>query len=58
MPPPQPEPAGIRDVENAWNAQVHVRRIWVTGTIKIDPITNQSLAEIGYSMRADLIEPV
>jgi hypothetical protein len=29
--------------------------VWVTGTLAIDPVST-NLADIGYSMRADLIE--
>jgi hypothetical protein len=55
VPPPPPNQLVFVTSKRPWNAQAMFEPVWVTGTIKIDPIST-NLADIGYSMRADLIE--
>ena len=55
VPPPPPNQLVFVTSKRPWNAQAMFERVWVTGTIKIDPIST-NLAEIGYSMQADLVE--
>jgi hypothetical protein len=55
VPPPPPNQLVFVTVERPWNAQAMFEPVWVTGTIKVDPIST-NLAEIGYSMQADLVE--
>lgn len=55
VPPPPPNQLVFVTSKRPWNAQAMFEPVWVTGTIKIDPIST-NLAEIGYSMSADLIE--
>ncbi|MGJ8627419.1 MAG: DUF3299 domain-containing protein [Sulfitobacter sp.] len=55
VPPPPPNQLVFVTSGRPWNAQTMFEPVWVTGTIKINPIST-NLAEIGYSMRADLIE--
>ena len=55
VPPPPPNQLVFVTSKRPWNAQAMFEPVWVTGTIKVDPIST-NLADIGYSMRADLIE--
>ena len=55
VPPPPPNQLVFVTTERPWNAQVMFEPVWVTGTLAIDPIST-NLADIGYSMEADLIE--
>ncbi|MCF3595820.1 DUF3299 domain-containing protein [Rhodobacteraceae bacterium LMO-12] len=55
VPPPPPNQLVFVTSKRPWNAQVMFEPVWVTGTIMVDPIST-NLADIGYSMRADLIE--
>tara|TARA_R110002124_G_scaffold286189_1_gene466296 strand:+ start:682 stop:1194 length:513 start_codon:yes stop_codon:yes gene_type:complete len=55
VPPPPPNQLVLVTSKRPWNAQSMFEAVWVTGTVKVDPIST-NLADIGYSMRADLIE--
>jgi hypothetical protein len=55
VPPPPPNQLVFVTSKRPWNARTMFEPVWVTGTIKIDPIST-NLAEIGYSMQADLVE--
>ena len=55
VPPPPPNQLVFVTTERPWNAQVMFEPVWVTGPLAIDPIST-NLADIGYSMQADLIE--
>jgi hypothetical protein len=55
VPPPPPNQLVFVTTKRPWNAQAMFEPVWVTGTIRIDPIST-NLADIGYSMGAELIE--
>jgi hypothetical protein len=55
VPPPPPNQLVFVTAKRPWNAEAMFEPVWVTGTLKIDPIST-NLAEIGYSMQADLVE--
>lgn len=55
VPPPPPNQLVFVTSKQPWHARTMFEPVWVTGTIKIDPVST-NLAEIGYSLRADLVE--
>lgn len=55
VPPPPPNQLVFVTTKRPWNAQAMFEPVWVTGTIKVDPI-DTSIADIGYRISADLIE--
>jgi hypothetical protein len=56
VPPPPPNQLVFVETETPWPAQAMFEAIWVTGTIRVSPLST-NLAEIGYSLTAELIEP-
>lgn len=55
VPPPPPNQLVFVTTARPYNARQMFEPVWVTGTISIDPIST-NLADIGYSMEADLVE--
>ncbi len=55
VPPPPPNQLVFVTTERPWPAQTMFEPVWVTGAIRVNPIST-NLAEIGYDMRAEEIE--
>lgn len=55
VPPPPPNQLVFVTSERPWPSETLFEAIWVTGTIRVSPIST-NLAEIGYDMAADEIE--
>lgn len=55
VPPPPPNQLILVTTEKPWPARALFEAIWVTGTIRVEPLST-NLAEIGYNLTADTIE--
>lgn len=56
VPPPPPNQLIFVTTATPWPAKTLFEPVWVTGRIGVNPIET-SLAEIGYELSADLVEP-
>lgn len=55
VPPPPPNQLVFTRTATPWQNDGMFDPIWVTGILRVDPLTTD-LAEIGYTLQADLIE--
>ena len=56
VPPPPPNQLVFVTSQKPWRSAGMFEAVWVQGTIKVNPVST-NLAEIGYDMVADEIEP-